>query len=174
MNASSADWIERTAPADDAVDLVPLFEQQLGQIRTILARDARDHRFFHNLFNISGPVSFSRFTFYTSRFTFPKPFSRFTLHITRSHSLIVPLSHSLLVSLFPPSPRLYEHIVFLLFLTISMLITLMSFSAFPKSSFRFQFNLSRKCISNSDKNLLIVIGSIKLTFCNASLNMSSQ
>ena len=39
--------IKRGASADDAVDFVSFFEQELGQIRPVLPRDAGDKRFFH-------------------------------------------------------------------------------------------------------------------------------
>jgi len=38
--------VERAAPADDAVNLIPLFEQQFRKVRTILAGDAGDQCFF--------------------------------------------------------------------------------------------------------------------------------
>ncbi len=41
--------VERARAADDAVDLVTLFEQQLGQVRPILPGDAGDQRALHLL-----------------------------------------------------------------------------------------------------------------------------
>jgi len=38
--------VERRGPADDAVHLVPLLEQQLCEVRTILTGDSGDQRFF--------------------------------------------------------------------------------------------------------------------------------
>ena len=42
------DGIEGARPADDAVDFVTLLQQQIGEIRTVLAGDAGDERFFHD------------------------------------------------------------------------------------------------------------------------------
>jgi hypothetical protein len=44
--------VERAGTADHAVDLVALFEQQLRQVRTVLAGDAGDEGAFH-FFSIS-------------------------------------------------------------------------------------------------------------------------
>jgi hypothetical protein len=41
--------VERAGAADQAVHLVPLAEQQLGQVRAVLARDPRDQRLLHAL-----------------------------------------------------------------------------------------------------------------------------
>ena len=41
--------VERARAADDAVDLVALGEQQLGQVRAVLAGDAGDERALHRL-----------------------------------------------------------------------------------------------------------------------------
>ncbi len=49
--------VKRARAADDAVDFVALFEQQIGQIAAVLAGDARDERFFHVVIS-SGVVSF--------------------------------------------------------------------------------------------------------------------
>ena len=39
--------VECAGPADEAVDLIPLAEQKLCQVGTVLARDPGDERFFH-------------------------------------------------------------------------------------------------------------------------------
>ena len=39
--------VEGAGPADEPVDLVTLPEQEFGQIRSVLAGDARDQCFFH-------------------------------------------------------------------------------------------------------------------------------
>src|SRR5215472_13272228 len=39
--------VERRGAPDDPVDLVPLGEQKLGQIRAVLPRNARHQRFLH-------------------------------------------------------------------------------------------------------------------------------
>ena len=39
--------VEGAGPADESVDLVPLAEQELGEVGAVLARDAGDERFFH-------------------------------------------------------------------------------------------------------------------------------
>ena len=39
--------IERTCTADDAVDFIPLFEKEFGEIGTILACDPGDDCSFH-------------------------------------------------------------------------------------------------------------------------------
>ena len=47
VDALEALGVERARPAHDAVDLVPLCEQQLGQVRPVLSGDARDERSLH-------------------------------------------------------------------------------------------------------------------------------
>ena len=44
VNAGS---VERAGAANDAVDLVAFFQQQFGQITSVLAGDAGDQRFLH-------------------------------------------------------------------------------------------------------------------------------
>ena len=44
VNAGS---VERAGAANDAVDFVAFFEQQFGQITSVLAGDAGDQRFLH-------------------------------------------------------------------------------------------------------------------------------
>ena len=59
--------VEGAGPADKAVDLIALVEQQLRQIGTILTGDACNERFFHNYLRVE-KVS--------SRPTFQAPSSR--------------------------------------------------------------------------------------------------
>ena len=39
--------VEGAGPADEPVDLIPLAEQELGEVGAVLAGDAGDERFFH-------------------------------------------------------------------------------------------------------------------------------
>jgi hypothetical protein len=42
--------VERARAADDAMNFVAFLDQQIGQVAAVLARDARDERFFHAAF----------------------------------------------------------------------------------------------------------------------------
>jgi len=80
--------VERGSPADDAVHLVPLLEQQLREVRTILAGDSRNKHFFNirHTFISDQPISlyliFGMFSDDLRRFKFQK------LH------LVSPIPHS--------------------------------------------------------------------------------
>jgi hypothetical protein len=47
--------VEQRCPAFDAVDFVTFFQQEFGQVRTVLTSDAGDERAFHG--SLEGMVS---------------------------------------------------------------------------------------------------------------------
>src|ERR1043166_8528418 len=48
VNVIQAAGVEGAGPANDAMDLVPLGQQQLGKIRTVLSRDTCNQRFLRH------------------------------------------------------------------------------------------------------------------------------
>ena len=47
IDVIDASRIERTRPADDAVNFIALREKKFGQVRSVLAGDAGDERFLY-------------------------------------------------------------------------------------------------------------------------------